>query len=150
MQVSGYENYLVFEDGKVINSKTGRELKFSKTSKGYLSVNLCKNNKRKMFRINRLVAKAYIENLENKPEVDHKNRITTDNRVENLRWATHLENMQNKGDYKNNTTGEKNIRYRKDRNTYVFQKTINKKCFTKTFYSMEEAVIFRDNYLNQL
>ena len=150
MEINGYENYLIYEDGFVINSKTGRELKGGKDKDGYLHVVLCKNNKIKNFRINRLVALAYIPNPEKKPQVDHKNRIKTDNRVENLRWATHLENMQNKGIQKNNTSGEKNIRYRKDRNTYQFKKNIDGKAFRKSFKTLEEAIIFRDNYLNEL
>ncbi len=149
MQVSGYENYLVFEDGMVINSLTGRELKSSKTRDGYLFVGLYKNNKRKLFRISRLVALAYIENPENKPEVNHINRITTDNRVENLDWNTRLENMQNRGIQKNNKLGEKNIRKTKY-GTYRFTKIINGKYFSKNFKTLEDAIKFRDNYLTNL
>ena len=38
-------------------------------------------------------------------EVDHKNRLRDDNRFENLRLVTRLENQKNKGIYKNSTTG---------------------------------------------
>jgi len=150
MEINGFENYLIFEDGMVINSLTGKEIKKNKPPDGYIYVSLCQNPKKKTISIHRLVAEAFIPNPENKPEVNHINRITTDNRVENLEWNTRLENCQNKGDYKTNTSGEKNIRYRKDRNTYEFQKKINGKKFTKTFYSMEDAIIFRDNYLTNL
>ena len=50
---------------------------------------------KKLELLSRVVAKAYIPNPENKPEVDHINRIKTDNRVENLRWVTRKENMNN-------------------------------------------------------
>jgi hypothetical protein len=44
------------------------------------------------YRINRLVAQAFIPNPENKPIVHHINHDKTDNRVSNLSWATHSEN----------------------------------------------------------
>lgn len=47
------------------------------------------------FRLHRAVAELFIPNLENKPCIDHINTITTDNRVENLRWVTAKENNNN-------------------------------------------------------
>lgn len=62
---------------------------------GYLLVTLSKNSNQKHFQIHRLVAKAFIPNIKNKPQVDHINRIRDDNRVENLRWVFPYENGSN-------------------------------------------------------
>lgn len=59
---------------------------------GYEMVNLKKNGKHSTKKVHRLVANAFIPNLENKPLVDHINGIRDDNRVENLRWFTSKEN----------------------------------------------------------
>lgn len=60
--------------------------------KGRLYVQLWKRNRARTCQVSRLVAKAFIPNPENKPEVNHKNGIGTDNRVSNLEWNTRREN----------------------------------------------------------
>ena len=47
------------------------------------------------FYLHRAVAELFVPNPENKPEVDHINADTFDNRAENLRWVTHKENQNN-------------------------------------------------------
>lgn len=49
----------------------------------------------KMYKVHRLVAEAFIPNPDGKPTVDHINRVRDDNRVCNLRWATHTEQREN-------------------------------------------------------
>jgi hypothetical protein len=68
-----------------------RILKPTPDKDGYLLVFLKKNG-RKAAKVHRLVAIAFIHNPQNKPEVNHKNFIKTDNTVDNLEWATPLEN----------------------------------------------------------
>lgn len=65
-------------------------LKPYKTKKGYLSVSI-KEHKTNRF-VHRLVAQAFIPNINNKPQVNHINGIKTDNKVENLEWCTNQEN----------------------------------------------------------
>lgn len=62
---------------------------------GYAHVTLCKNGAQKQWRVHRLVAMAFIPNPENKPFIDHINTVRNDNRVENLRWVTRIENRNN-------------------------------------------------------
>lgn len=61
---------------------------------GYFTIYLCKNGLRKKFFIHRLVAIAFISNIENKPDVNHLNGIKTHNHVDNLEWVTKSENTK--------------------------------------------------------
>jgi len=92
--VIGYEGfYLVSNLGRIMN-RHGEIIVPSNNSAGYARVILTKIKSRKSFKVSRLVAIAFIENSENKPEVNHKSGIKSDNSVDNLEWSTHSENIQ--------------------------------------------------------
>jgi hypothetical protein len=99
--IIGYENfYEISNTGKVrslnyLGHHITKTLKVSLDSKGYYHLNLYKNGKSKTVLLHRLIAQAFIPNRENKPHIDHINTIRTDNRIENLRWCTRIENQNN-------------------------------------------------------
>ena len=106
--VSGYEGlYQVSNKGRVKSLKFGKEriMKPCNNGRGYLFILLCKNGNRKKNKVHRLVAKAFLSNLDNLPEVNHKDENKTNNCVENLEWCDSKYNI-NYGSH-NQRSGEK-------------------------------------------
>lgn len=60
----------------------------------YHQVRLEKDDHQVQRFVHRLIASAFIDNPLHKPEVNHKNGIKTDNRIENLEWVTRSENVK--------------------------------------------------------
>lgn len=91
--------YAIFDNGtvwsypKIPQNPKGRFLKQSLDHGGYPKVCLRKNNTKKNYSIHRLVAEAFIPNTNKFLQVNHKNGIKTDNRVENLEWCTAKQNI---------------------------------------------------------
>ena len=92
--IKGYEGiYQVSNFGNVRRVKMLKQ--YYDESKGYNVVCLSKNGNSKVVKVHQLVAKAFIPNPDNKSCIDHINTDRTDNRVENLRWVSIKENMNN-------------------------------------------------------
>jgi hypothetical protein len=88
--IEGYENYQVSNFGVVKSLKHKKEIILIpyKDIWGYLRVTLCKNGNYKHFKIHRLVAQAFIPNLNNYPQVNHIDENRLNNHVDNLEWCT--------------------------------------------------------------
>ena len=98
-------NYEVSNLGNIRNIKSGQILNPGISGNGYKQVSLKMNDTGKFKKqyVHRLVAQYWLDNPENKREVNHKNLDRTDNRAENLEWLTSSENQKHKfenSDYK--------------------------------------------------
>ena len=90
--------YEVSNLGNVRNKNTKVVLSQEDTGNGYLCVGLqIDKGVYKKTRVHRMVAMAFLEfqRTEERNEVDHINGNKSDNSVDNLRWCTHKENMNN-------------------------------------------------------
>ena len=101
--IRGFPSYQISNHGRVISNvrEPARFLTPSLTSAGYLIVKLYKDGKPKTFGIHRLIAMHFLDIPEDEDAmvVDHINLNKTDNRIENLRWATYSQNGLNRSVY---------------------------------------------------
>lgn len=91
-----YPKYEVSTEGRIRNSITHHIYSQRLRKDGYLDFDMIINGKRKKMLVHRLVAMCYLNNPYNLPEVNHKNKIKTDNRPENLEWVTRQQNTNHR------------------------------------------------------
>ena len=137
-----------FEEDYEINSEypyqirrksDGYVLKESFTSDGYYQVYL----NGRLYKKHRIIAEQFIPNPENLPFVDHKNKIRTDNRIENLRWVSHSTNMKNRSG--NNGIDYNIIDYDDCPDDLVIVDRYNQHEFEDYYYSPENNRFYFDS-----
>ena len=96
--IENVTNYEVSDLGQIRNTKTNYILKGRLSKSGYLQVSLTdkETKKQKNYYIHRLVAIYFLENLDNKREVNHKDGNKLNNNVDNLEWVTPSENQKHR------------------------------------------------------
>lgn len=90
-QIRSLDMYLTCRGGAKRLQK-GRVKPLHKNNRGYITVNLCKNQIVKRELVHRLVADAFVDNMENKPQVNHIDGNISNNNASNLEWVTDNEN----------------------------------------------------------
>ena len=142
MKIDLFDAYEINRNGSIRNATTHKILK--PTLNDYARVYLRKNSKTHTLYVHRLVALQFIPNPDSLPFVDHINRNKTDNRVENLRWASVSENGQNTNAFNISSFYTNGTEY------FAFQKMINGEVHRKAFKTLDQAIHYRNCFLDSL
>ena len=142
--ITDFPDYQVSNLGRVRRATRGRGyrrefLKPHLNEDGYYRIRLLTG----MRYLHRLIADAFIPNPDNKETVDHINRQRTDNRIENLRWATRAEQMKN-SIQPLGATGE---RYISQRENGKFRFIVTRLKISQTFATLAAAVQARNAWM---
>jgi hypothetical protein len=97
-KIKYFENYLISKDGDIYSNYTNKKLKCSSDKNGYLKIRLVNKSGRKTMFLHRLLAIQFIPNPLNKPFINHIDGNKYNNRLYNLEWCTHKENMKHAWD----------------------------------------------------
>lgn len=148
--IDGCPNYQVSRAGEVrrVWKHKTRMLKQSSLSVlGYKSVAISISGKSSNKPVARLVATAFVPNPHGLAEVDHINHDPSDNRAENLRWASRADQMKNRRPYA--ASGLKHV-YQQQTGRWVFAvSSEGKNVIQKSYKTKEEAIAARDAYFNK-
>lgn len=92
--IDGFENYEVSDTGLVRNKNTGYILKPSVNHNGYHRIELKQTSGKKKFFVHRLVGEAFVDNVSNLPQINHKDGKKKNNSAVNLEWVTGKQNQK--------------------------------------------------------
>ena len=144
MNFKDYHGYKVWDNGVIMGKRLGTPMIHTVGKKtGYPCVTLMINGKKKLVKIHRLMGVLFLPNIYNKPEIDHIDRIRTNNSLFNLRWATRHEQVLNRTINRNNTSGVVGVCYIKKRDVWESGLINFGIRYHKTFKTKEEAIAQR-------
>jgi|688.fasta_scaffold874572_1 hypothetical protein len=134
-RINNFSNYFINKNGtviKVFKKAKNKKMSCRKDRAGYLTVRLTGNGKTVTKFLHRLIAETFIKNPNNYSFVNHINGIKTDNRIENLEWVSHSQNIKH----------AYTSRLIKNKGKAVFDKCCNKKFVN----SKEAAKVYGINH----
>ena len=98
ISIKGFDGYYVSNNGTIKSTLNGKEhimkLKLNRKKNGYYIVGLRKDGKTYWKTVHRLVAEAFLPNLNNYEEVNHKDENKLNNNVDNIEWCSRKHNME--------------------------------------------------------
>ncbi len=145
-RIKDFEQYAISNYGEVINIKTGNKLKPYTNKNGYLEVGLSKNKRTHRKRIHRLVGNAFIDKINEKSLIDHKDGNKTNNNLTNLRWCNNSENMRNSKISSRNNSGVRGVSFNKENQKWKAVITVNGKIMHIGYFEdLEVAKIARQD-----
>lgn len=149
-EISNFGNLRSFWNNRHNRLETPVILSQTKTKKGYYYYAFSRNSVKHKMYIHRLVAMTFLEKPEGYNIVDHIDRNTSNNRVDNLRWCNHSINMRNTKLSKRNTSGEKHICWSEYDQAWYIQILVEGKKYITKRKDFNDAVKKRDEILTSI
>ena len=105
----GFEHFVVYDDGRILNTKTGNFICGDLNSCGYKRVTLYNKPYKKRFFIHRLVALYFVDGFSENLQVNHIDGDKLNNHYKNLEWVTQSQNEQHKQRFLNPRVTNKEV-----------------------------------------